>query len=900
MASEQINTPIPPNPGVDKSSNLYRFRAWVQKTLPAVYDDSLSYIEMFSKVVQKLNEVINSQNTVIDGFNELIDAYNELYNWVDAYFNNLDVQHEVNIKLDQMAGDGTLSELLDAAMQGDITAINNSIAQIKTDISLINSRLNAIGNPAQGTKFVDPYGVEWNTVSDYLASEVLDTNIHKIAANVSVTPENILSLQSQNKTIGYIGYLVKIPTTGIDAVFIKDSLTIDGAPSNVHPAYTILEFDGENYSIDTENSAIWCPKAYSSYSLNIPYIENRYLYIGIGSVLDNVNKITPENAQNVITENGSRIFDLYYGHHSEGISLPQKYTTLIAYKGYNVRFNPLASTASMNSVAFIVPCDGVNGVACDPGFSLYAEISKYDRATKASSIVYQTPFETFESFNTINCNFVDLSAYNEDYFALIVLAKKLNMKEINDKGHNESSAATTENMRNNVFFNMSFDAFSHVKISLDKCKTNYMINGTDPFVISNIELVKSLKVDRPHSNYGANFIPGSDDASGILYGSQKYFGSFFYNVSPATYAAMLCNPNSHAYDETIDYGLVCSEFSSMVTGIPIPLSTFSYRYNPVAAKYCDVEPFNFYSEMYKMAGCNTIIQGAKQTGHCIVPTMIGELNGLLFMEAAEATTPMLNCSGFYFQNGPRWNNKNINGDWMNEAYDFVSHTKPGVSHDISKDANWVPYYTEPQKVMVNVGYNGVYAIGTGADTQSKRVELSLDTSIETFTLYKNGEIVANMGVAALNPVEKHGYNVVDITQTIMDNGEGRYVAEYETTMEQFYVIDVSDYSVTCTVVGDEVEVVSNSPTDIKYITAYYYALNENDDEPITRVIEAFPPTDGKHGTIPYEIIGYDDIVFRLGASKNAGNHGIGFFTNVVFKTEYDTNTIFCDGEGEKG
>ena len=42
------------------------FRFWCQKVLPLVYDESLSYYEVISKVVDKLNEVINETNKIPD------------------------------------------------------------------------------------------------------------------------------------------------------------------------------------------------------------------------------------------------------------------------------------------------------------------------------------------------------------------------------------------------------------------------------------------------------------------------------------------------------------------------------------------------------------------------------------------------------------------------------------------------------------------------------------------------------------------------------------------------------------------------------------------------------------------------------------------------------------------
>lgn len=82
--------------------------------MPAVLDDSLSYYECLCKITAKLNETIASQNN-------LSDTQQELQKYVANYFTNLDVQEEINNKLDEMAEDGTLSALFEPFISADIT-----------------------------------------------------------------------------------------------------------------------------------------------------------------------------------------------------------------------------------------------------------------------------------------------------------------------------------------------------------------------------------------------------------------------------------------------------------------------------------------------------------------------------------------------------------------------------------------------------------------------------------------------------------------------------------------------------------------------------------------------------------------------------------------------------------
>lgn len=46
-------------------------RYWVQKVLPLVYDDSLSYYELLCKVVDKLNEIVDTDNVLVESVNDL-------------------------------------------------------------------------------------------------------------------------------------------------------------------------------------------------------------------------------------------------------------------------------------------------------------------------------------------------------------------------------------------------------------------------------------------------------------------------------------------------------------------------------------------------------------------------------------------------------------------------------------------------------------------------------------------------------------------------------------------------------------------------------------------------------------------------------------------------------------
>lgn len=76
--------------------------------------DALTNYELLCKIVEYLNNISSNNNM-------LVNNIDDLNNW----FNNLDVQDEVNNKLDEMAQDGTLAEII--ANYADIAEIKDVV-----------------------------------------------------------------------------------------------------------------------------------------------------------------------------------------------------------------------------------------------------------------------------------------------------------------------------------------------------------------------------------------------------------------------------------------------------------------------------------------------------------------------------------------------------------------------------------------------------------------------------------------------------------------------------------------------------------------------------------------------------------------------------------------------------
>lgn len=125
------NAPADFTPQLGGYKTLQPFRYWCQKVLPLVYDDSLSYYELLCKVVDYLNKTMEDVETLHDDVTNLHTAYEQLQNYVNTYFSTLDVQQEINNKLDVMATNGTLSNLLAPLVQGfSMPTFVNSVSEM--------------------------------------------------------------------------------------------------------------------------------------------------------------------------------------------------------------------------------------------------------------------------------------------------------------------------------------------------------------------------------------------------------------------------------------------------------------------------------------------------------------------------------------------------------------------------------------------------------------------------------------------------------------------------------------------------------------------------------------------------------------------------------------------------
>ena len=110
--------------------------------LPTSYVESMTYYESLVWLCNYLGKsVIPALNANGEAVIELQEKYIELKNYVDNYFENLDVQEEINNKLDEMADQGELADIIAQYLEFNSVIGFDNKAALKSADNLTNGSI---------------------------------------------------------------------------------------------------------------------------------------------------------------------------------------------------------------------------------------------------------------------------------------------------------------------------------------------------------------------------------------------------------------------------------------------------------------------------------------------------------------------------------------------------------------------------------------------------------------------------------------------------------------------------------------------------------------------------------------------------------------------------------------
>ena len=111
--------------------NLTPFKWFVLENFPFIEADfdALTEWQLFCKLGKEMNKIINSGNTLGTQMENVTNAFIDLQNYVNNFFTDLNIQDEINNKLNDMASDGTLAKIINEEIFNELDSKINKISQ---------------------------------------------------------------------------------------------------------------------------------------------------------------------------------------------------------------------------------------------------------------------------------------------------------------------------------------------------------------------------------------------------------------------------------------------------------------------------------------------------------------------------------------------------------------------------------------------------------------------------------------------------------------------------------------------------------------------------------------------------------------------------------------------------
>ena len=179
---------------------LSPFKLLVLQNFPFIEADfdAITNYQLMCKMTEYMNNINTNVNTLNENENRVYDAFNALIDYINNYFNNLDVQEEINKKLDDMVESGEFQTILNELL----VPIEDKVDGIRSDVNILTERVDNLvslpdGSTAGDAELTDirigGNGVTYSSAGNAVRGQydaLHNTNKHfdKYELNLTFTP----------------------------------------------------------------------------------------------------------------------------------------------------------------------------------------------------------------------------------------------------------------------------------------------------------------------------------------------------------------------------------------------------------------------------------------------------------------------------------------------------------------------------------------------------------------------------------------------------------------------------------------------------------------------------------------------------------------------------------------
>lgn len=232
-----------------KPLDMPPFQAFLASNIPSVYDNTLSYYDELTKLIAYLEQ------QVVPAVNANTQGLAQLKSYVENYFKNLDVQEEINNKLDDMAESGELAEIIAAYLELKAVLAYDTPVALKAAENLIEgSYAKTYGYKRKDDGVYDLYTIRAKTdgdVDDGYNTIVLTADDSLVAIRLQQGNKRVINLKTTDNLQDYLSL------TGPKEIVLPSGVTITETDALLLNSDTTINLNGSTINFSFDRSSIF-------------------------------------------------------------------------------------------------------------------------------------------------------------------------------------------------------------------------------------------------------------------------------------------------------------------------------------------------------------------------------------------------------------------------------------------------------------------------------------------------------------------------------------------------------------------------------------------------------------------------------------------------------------------